>query len=187
MEPPRRRLRRETLRRGVPLLVFPGGDHETLRPVWQHARVDFGGRTGFLKIAREAGVPIVPMGIRGGALTAPMLVRSRRLARALVLPQLLGQKRWGVSLLGALVVAGLAALPMPLPAKLIASALWLGSPLSLLAWIPWTLRFRIGAPIPPESLFTAEPGRSEDELLRAALARVERAVQSLVTPPEPPR
>jgi hypothetical protein len=38
-----------------------------------------------------------------------------------------------------------------------------------------------------ESLFTAEPGRSEDEVLRAALARVERAVQSLVTPPEPPR
>jgi 1-acyl-sn-glycerol-3-phosphate acyltransferase len=172
---------RQTLAQGVPLLVFPGGDHETLRPVWQHARVDFGGRTGFLRIAREAGVPIVPMGIRGGALTAPMLVRSRRLARLLVLPHLIGQKRWGVSLLGVLGVAGIAALPLPLTAKVLASAVWVGSPLSLLAWIPWTLRFRVGEPIAPEALFSSSDGRSDDDVLRGALAKVEGAVQALVS------
>ena len=63
-----------TLASGVPILVFPGGDHETLRPIWQAHRVDFGGRTGFLKIAREHGVPIAPMGIRGSHFTAPVLL-----------------------------------------------------------------------------------------------------------------
>lgn len=164
---------------GVPLLVFPGGDHETLRPVWQHDRVDFGGRLGFLKIAREAGVPIVPMGIRGGAFTAPMLVRSRHLAKALVIPHLIGQKRWGISLLGALGTAGIALAPIPLVAKLGATVLWLGSPLSFTPWIPWTLRYRIGAPLSPTELFPSGPSGTDDEL-RAALTRVEGAVQALV-------
>ncbi len=170
---------RRTLELGVPLLVFPGGDHETLRPVWKHDRVDFGGRMGFLKIAREAGVPIVPMGIRGGSFTAPMLVRSRRLAKLLVIPHLIGQKRWGVSLLGALGTAGIALAPIPLVAKLGASMLWLGSPLSFTPWIPWTLRYRIGTPIPASELFPSGPTGGDDEL-RSALTRVERAVQALV-------
>lgn len=173
---------RSTLAAGVPLLVFPGGDHETMRPVWQHDRVDFGGRLGFLKIAREMGVPIVPMGIRGGALTAPMLVRSRRLAKLLVAPHLVGQKRWGISLLGALGTAGIALTPMPLVAKVAASMLWLGSPISFVPWIPWTLRYRIGAPIAAATLFPSGAAGGDDEL-RAALARVEDAVRTLVREP----
>ena len=54
----------EALGQGVPLLVFPGGDHEALRPIWQARRVDFAGRKGFLRVAQQAGVPIVPMGLR---------------------------------------------------------------------------------------------------------------------------
>jgi len=169
---------RATLAAGVPLLVFPGGDHETLRPVWQHDRVDFGGRLGFLKIARDAGVPIVPMGIRGGAFTGPMLLRSRRLAKLLLIPHLFGQKRWGLSLLGVLGAGGIAASPLPLVAKLVATLLWLGSPLSLSPFVPWTLRYRIGAPLPPAELFPGGTSGSEAEL-RAALARVEESVRAL--------
>ena len=53
---------------GLALLVFPGGDHEALRPIWQAGRVDFAGRKGFLKIAQQAGVR--PWGF-GGAITPP--------------------------------------------------------------------------------------------------------------------
>lgn len=59
--------------------------------------MDFGGRTGFLKIGREAGVPIVPMGIRGSHMTGPVLVRSTQLATLLLLPRVMGQKRWALN------------------------------------------------------------------------------------------
>jgi 1-acyl-sn-glycerol-3-phosphate acyltransferase len=78
------------LSKGVPILVFPGGDHESLKPIWHVHRVDFCGRVGFLRIARDAGVPIVPLGIRNGAWTAPILLRSKLLATLLVTPRLMG-------------------------------------------------------------------------------------------------
>jgi 1-acyl-sn-glycerol-3-phosphate acyltransferase len=166
---------------GVPLLVFPGGDHETFRPIWQANRVDFGGRVGFLRIARGAGLPIVPLGIRGGHMTAPILFRSRILATLLVVPRLVGSKRWGVSLLGAIGAILLAALlPVAWPIRAALVGIWLSSALTFLPWIPWTLRMRIGAPIPAADLFPRQDGEGTDEDLRRALPRVQAAVQALV-------
>jgi 1-acyl-sn-glycerol-3-phosphate acyltransferase len=163
---------------GVPLLVFPGGDHETLRPIWQAHRVDFGGRLGFLRIARAAGVPVIPLGIRGGHFTAPVLFRSRGLATLLVLPRLAGVKRWGVSLLGAAGAVAIMALgPASWAMRAALAWLWLGSPLTFLPWVPWTLRMRIGAPLAPADLFAPD---ATDEDLRRALSRVQSAVQALV-------
>lgn len=172
---------RSALAAGVPILVFPGGDHETLRPVWQANRVDFGGRVGFLRLAREAGVPIVPMGIRGGAWTAPMLLRARWLAWALVLPRLIGQRRWGISLLGLLGAVGIAAwVPLDWPWQALLAWLWLGSPLTFLPMVPWTLRMRVGPPLSPAMLFGDAGDGAE---LGPALATVEAAVQGLVLAP----
>ena len=70
----------ETLRGGTSVLVFPGGDHEAFRPLWEARRVDFNGRQGFLRLAREAEVPILPVGLRGTHYTVPILWRSRALA-----------------------------------------------------------------------------------------------------------
>lgn len=171
---------RRALAQGVPLLVFPGGDHETLRPIWQAHRVDFGGRVGFLRIAREAGVPVVPLGIRGGHFTAPILLRSRALATLLVVPRLVGLKRWGVSLLAVLGLAAIAAWgPSAWWARAALSWAWLTSPLTFASWIPWTLRFRIGPPLAASELFAGATGDGEAEL-QGALARVQAAVQSLV-------
>jgi 1-acyl-sn-glycerol-3-phosphate acyltransferase len=171
----------ETLAAGIPLLVFPGGDHEALRPIWQAGRVDFGGRVGFLRIARAARVPIVPLGIRGGHLTAPVLFRSKVLATLLVVPRLLGLKRWGVTLLG-LVVAVLIAMFAPLfwPIRAALVWLWLGSPLVLLPWVPWTIRMCIGAPLATTDLFAPEGTAETDKELGRALARVQGTVQALV-------
>lgn len=166
------------LAQGVPLLVFPGGDHETLRPIWQLNTVDFGGRVGFLRIAREAAVPVVPMGIRGSHMTAPVLVRSKMLASLLLLPRLMGQKRWGLTLFGVVVAALIAGSSLALPWKALAVYLWLGSPFIFMPFIPWTIRFRIGAPIEPADLFPS--GSGDDVEVRAALAKVEAAVQAQV-------
>jgi 1-acyl-sn-glycerol-3-phosphate acyltransferase len=80
------------LERGAALLVYPGGDHETYRPSWESAEIDFAGRTGFVRLAIEHGVPIVPVVAIGGQETALFLGRGRRLARLLRLDSLLRLK-----------------------------------------------------------------------------------------------
>jgi 1-acyl-sn-glycerol-3-phosphate acyltransferase len=174
----------QTLSKGVPILVFPGGDHETLRPIWEANRVDFGGRLGFLRIARKSGVPVVPLGIRGSHCTAPVLVRVPLLATLLVMPRLLGTNRWGISLLaviGAVVIGWFG--PGSWAVRAAICFLWLGSPLTLLPWIPWTIRMRIGAPMAAGELFPGSgsgEGEGDDAELRRALPRVQAAVQALV-------
>jgi 1-acyl-sn-glycerol-3-phosphate acyltransferase len=163
------------LRDGVPLLVFPGGDHEVARPLWQARRVDFAGRTGFARLAQRAGVPVVPMGIRGAHATAPVLWRSRGLLSTLfVLPRLFGVKRYGLTLLA--VVGALAivlAFPSWGPWRFVAAYAWLSSPLALLPFVPSTIVFRVGAPLPAAALSSLSPAD--------AAARVEAAVQALVS------
>src|ERR687884_525282 len=46
---------------GAALLVYPGGDYEVHRPTWDSARVDFGGRKGFIRLALSKNVPLVPV------------------------------------------------------------------------------------------------------------------------------
>jgi 1-acyl-sn-glycerol-3-phosphate acyltransferase len=67
--------------RGAPVLVYPGGDYETFRPTWHSDRIEFGGRKGFIKLAIERGVPIVPVVAVGGQETALFLTRGQRAAR----------------------------------------------------------------------------------------------------------
>ncbi len=163
------------LSEGIPLLVFPGGDHETLRPIWQANRVDFGGRKGFLRVARKANVPIVPMGIRGSHYTSPMLLRSRTLAWLLVIPRATGLKRWGVSLLGLIGAVLLLLAPLSWLVKIVALFLWLASPFIFLPIVPWTIRFRVGPALSPEALFA-----SDGDDLAPAYERVQDAVQRQV-------
>lgn len=73
---------------GAALLVYPGGDEDSFRPSWQTGVVTFGGRSGFVKLALEHGVPIVPVVALGGQETGLFLGRGRRLAKALQLDRL---------------------------------------------------------------------------------------------------
>ena len=70
------------------LLVYPGGDEDSFRPSWETGEVSFAGRTGFVKLALEYGVPIVPIVALGGQETALFLGRGKRLARGLQLNRL---------------------------------------------------------------------------------------------------
>jgi 1-acyl-sn-glycerol-3-phosphate acyltransferase len=74
---------RAALARDAALLVYPGGDHESYRPSWEANQVDFDGRSGFVKLALELGVRIVPVVAIGGQETALFLGRGRRVSRAL--------------------------------------------------------------------------------------------------------
>jgi 1-acyl-sn-glycerol-3-phosphate acyltransferase len=67
--------------KGAPVLVYPGGDYETFRPSWHSDRIEFGGRKGFIKLALERGVPIVPVVAVGGQETALFLTRGQHAAR----------------------------------------------------------------------------------------------------------
>ena len=70
------------LRSGAALLVYPGGDHETHRPSWQSGTVDFAGRRGFVRLALDHDVPIVPVVAIGGQETALFLSQGEGLARS---------------------------------------------------------------------------------------------------------
>ena len=115
---------RKALQAGAAVLVYPGGDYEVHRPSWQGRKIDFGGRKGFLRLALDEGVPIVPVVSIGGQETALFLSRGERLAKGLALDKLFRLKvlpisiapPWGINvgdMLGHL----------PLPAKITVEAL----------------------------------------------------------------
>lgn len=80
------------------LLVYPGGDYETHRPSWERHTVDFDRREGFIRLALERDVPIVPVVSIGGQETALFLTRGEGLARALRLDSTLRLKVLPVSI-----------------------------------------------------------------------------------------
>jgi 1-acyl-sn-glycerol-3-phosphate acyltransferase len=145
---------RKAFAAGAPVLVYPGGDHETFRPSWHGGRIEFDGRRGFVRLALEAGVPIVPVVAVGGQETALFVTRGRRAARALrldrlarikVLPVALGPP-FGIQLLD---------LPLrwPLPAKITVEVL-----------PPIDLRERFGDRPDHEQVYVEVTGEMQDAL-----------------------
>jgi 1-acyl-sn-glycerol-3-phosphate acyltransferase len=89
---------RRALQASAALLVYPGGDYEVHRPFWQRNRVDFDGRKGFIRLALQENVPIVPVVSIGGQETALFLTRGEGLARLLWLDRLFRLKVLPISL-----------------------------------------------------------------------------------------
>ncbi|MEA2373890.1 MAG: hypothetical protein QOD53_353 [Thermoleophilaceae bacterium] len=83
---------------GAALLVYPGGDYEVHRPSWDSARVNFNGRKGYIRLALEKNVPIVPLVSLGGQETALFLSRGERLARLFRLDKMFRLKVLPISL-----------------------------------------------------------------------------------------
>jgi 1-acyl-sn-glycerol-3-phosphate acyltransferase len=89
---------RKALETGAALLVYPGGDYEVHRPSWDSAKVDFDGRKGWIRLALDNDVPVVPLVSIGGQETALFLSRGERLARLLRLDKLFRLKVLPISL-----------------------------------------------------------------------------------------
>ena len=115
---------KKALDSGAALLVYPGGDYEVHRPSWESARVNFGGRKGYLRLALEKDVPIVPIVSLGGQETALFLSRGEWLAKLLRLDRLLRLKVLPISIAApwGLNVGDMLG-HMPLPAKIQVRAL----------------------------------------------------------------
>ena len=106
-------------RPGAAVLVYPGGDWEVHRPTWESGKVDFAGRRGFVRLARDAGVPIVPIVSVGGQETALFLSNGSWLARLLGVDRSLRLKVLPISVaLPWVLNVGDFLSHMPLPAKL---------------------------------------------------------------------
>lgn len=71
------------LRSGAKVLVFPGGDIDSMRPWSRRKELCFDGRQGYARLAREAGVPIVPVVNAGGHECFVVLRQGRAMARRL--------------------------------------------------------------------------------------------------------
>ncbi|UAK30823.1 1-acyl-sn-glycerol-3-phosphate acyltransferase [Nocardia asteroides] len=107
------------LRDGAAVLVYPGGDWEVHRPTWEEDRIDFAGRTGFLRLAWDERVPIVPVVNIGAQQSQLVLTRGDRIARLLRLDRMLRLKVFPISLAlpWGLDVGDLAG-HLPLPSKI---------------------------------------------------------------------
>ncbi len=71
------------LRSGAVLIDYPGGDHEVFRPWQDRNRIDFGGRTGVIRLALRTQVPVVPAVSVGAHETLVVLARGEGLAKRL--------------------------------------------------------------------------------------------------------
>jgi 1-acyl-sn-glycerol-3-phosphate acyltransferase len=115
--PASRRNAARALDAGLPVLVYPGGDHECFRPWTDRGRVDFAGRKGFVELALRLRVPVVPVVSHGGHHSTYILTRGDWLGplfgseriRTTTFP-LAFQFPWGIS---PIMLPG-----VPLPAKI---------------------------------------------------------------------
>ena len=73
----------EALKRGISLMVYPGGEKESFRPWKDRKKIDFYGRKGWLRMARQAGVPIIPIVSVGAHESYVILDRGEEIARKL--------------------------------------------------------------------------------------------------------
>jgi 1-acyl-sn-glycerol-3-phosphate acyltransferase len=76
------------LQSGAQVLVYPGGDLDAYRHASRRDEVILGPRTGFVRVAQAAGVPIVPIVAHGAHRSAYIFSEGEALAR------FLGLKRW---------------------------------------------------------------------------------------------
>jgi 1-acyl-sn-glycerol-3-phosphate acyltransferase len=80
------------------VLVFPGGDLDAFKTFRDRNRIVFGGRSGFARLAIEAGVPIVPIVTSGAGESLLVLPGGQRLARGLRLDKAVRLKAVPVTL-----------------------------------------------------------------------------------------
>ncbi|PJK23374.1 lysophospholipid acyltransferase family protein [Mycolicibacterium goodii] len=76
------------LHSGAVVLVFPGGDYDAYRPTFAANTIDFNGRTGYIRTALAADVPIVPTVSIGAQESQLFLTRGHWLAKRLGLPRI---------------------------------------------------------------------------------------------------
>ncbi|MGV9724178.1 lysophospholipid acyltransferase family protein [Nocardia beijingensis] len=146
----------QVLRDGAAVLVYPGGDWEVHRPTWEEDRIDFAGRTGFLRLAWDQRVPIVPVVNIGAQQSQLVLTRGDRIARLLRLDRMLRLKVFPISI----------ALPWGLNIGDLAGHLPLPSKITVEFLDPIDLREAMGPELDPQAAYRHVTGLMQDALTR---------------------
>jgi 1-acyl-sn-glycerol-3-phosphate acyltransferase len=113
----------EALRSGGVVQVFPGGDYDVYRPTTERNKIDFDGRTGYVRAALNAGVPIVPSVAIGGQESQIYLSRGTWLAKTLRLDKLLRAKILPVGIGFPFGLSAVIPVNAPLPTKIVMQVL----------------------------------------------------------------
>jgi 1-acyl-sn-glycerol-3-phosphate acyltransferase len=113
----------EALRSGGVVVVFPGGDYDVYRPTLSENKVDFDGRTGYVRAALNAGVPIVPTVAIGGQESQVYLSRGEWIARLLRLDKLMRVKILPISFGFPFGLSAVLPVNVPLPTKIVTQVL----------------------------------------------------------------
>jgi 1-acyl-sn-glycerol-3-phosphate acyltransferase len=113
----------EALRTGGVVVVFPGGDYDVYRPTMSANKIDFGGRTGYVRAALNAGVPIVPSVSIGGQENQLYLSRGMSVAKALRLDKLFRAKILPISFGFPFGLSAVLPVNVPLPTKIVTQVL----------------------------------------------------------------
>jgi 1-acyl-sn-glycerol-3-phosphate acyltransferase len=112
---------RRVLAEGGQVLVYPGGDLDAYRHSALRDRVILGRRTGFVRVAQRAGVPIVPIVAQGAHRSAYVFSDGAALARVLHLRSWARLERFPLALAlpwGLAVGPWTPYLPLPFPIRL---------------------------------------------------------------------
>ena len=153
---------RRALDAGAPVLVYPGGDLEAYRHFRRRDEIVLGPRTGFVRLAQAARVPMVPVVAQGAHRSAIVLSEGAWLAERI------GLKRW---------------------ARLERFPLVLALPWGLSAgpWLPWLplpfpirLRFLPAVHVAPDD-DPVEVREAVREMMQRALDEMARAAEEVTT------
>jgi 1-acyl-sn-glycerol-3-phosphate acyltransferase len=152
--PARRESIEAALEAGHDVALWPGGERDSLRPWLERDTATLAGRTGFIKLAIRAGVPIVPIATIGGADAMPVLLSGRRLAKLLALDRVARLKMFPI------------ALQLP----------WGVSP-AILPEVPFPTKIRTA--FQPAITFKDDPACAEDsDYVERQYERVQNSIQS---------
>jgi 1-acyl-sn-glycerol-3-phosphate acyltransferase len=113
----------EALQSGGVVVVFPGGDYDVYRPTLAENTIDFDGRSGYVRAAINAGVPIVPAVAIGGQESQLYLSRGMGLAKALRLDKLMRVKILPISVGFPFGLSAVLPVNLPLPTKIVMQVL----------------------------------------------------------------
>jgi 1-acyl-sn-glycerol-3-phosphate acyltransferase len=113
----------EALRAGGVVVVFPGGDYDVYRPSPVANKIDFNGRTGYIRAALNAGVPIVPSVSIGGQENQFFLSRGEWLAKATRMDKLMRVKILPISIGFPFGLSAVLPVNLPLPTKIVTHVL----------------------------------------------------------------
>jgi 1-acyl-sn-glycerol-3-phosphate acyltransferase len=88
----------EVFAAGRKVLVYPGGEQDTLRPWAERDRIVFAGRTGYIRLALRERVPVVPIVVAGAHEVLVIIGGGEALARMLLTKPLFRVKTWPLTL-----------------------------------------------------------------------------------------